>query len=124
MRVIDPGPFTTVQDLGRFGSGRYGVPASGAMDSFALRAGNLLVGNAPGEAGLEIGLGDLLLEATEDCLLAASGAGYDLWVRDRPMPFWLAVVVRRGWTIGLRKKAGGAWAYLAFAGGIQTPPVL
>jgi len=45
MIVIDPGPWTTVQDLGRYGYQRYGVPVSGAMDALALRVGNLLVGN-------------------------------------------------------------------------------
>lgn len=124
MRVIDPGPLTTVQDLGRFGFGRYGVPASGAMDWFALRAANLLVGNEPGEAGLEIGLGDVTLEATEDRVVAVAGAGYDLWIRERPRPLWLAMRVCRGWTVELRKRAGGTWAYLAIAGGVKTPKVL
>jgi antagonist of KipI len=121
LRVIDPGPFTTIQDLGRFGYGRFGVPASGAMDSFALRAANLLVGNAVTEAGLEIGLGDSILEATEDRVVAAAGAGYDLWVQGRPMPFWVATLVRRGWLIEMRKRSGGQWGYLAVGGGIQCP---
>ena len=47
--VISPGAFTTVQDLGRYGYQKYGVSISGAMDRFALRAGNLLVGNEEGE---------------------------------------------------------------------------
>jgi biotin-dependent carboxylase-like uncharacterized protein len=94
------------------------------MDSFALRAANLLVGNAEEQAGLEVGLGDILLEATGDHLVAAAGAGYDFWVRDRRMPLWMAVVVRRGWTFGLRKTTGGTWGYLTIAGGIHTPAVL
>ena len=46
-QIIDPGLFTTVQDLGRHTYQRYGVPVSGAMDAFALQAANLLVGNVP-----------------------------------------------------------------------------
>jgi antagonist of KipI len=45
IEVLEPGMLTTVQDLGRFGYQRYGVPVSGAMDGLALRAANLLVGN-------------------------------------------------------------------------------
>ena len=124
LRVIDPGPFTTIQDLGRFGHGRFGVPTSGAMDLFALCAANLLAGNAMTEAGLESGLGDLILEATDDYVVAATGAGYDLWVQGRPMPLWVATLVRRGWMIELRKRSGGQWGYLAIGGGIQCPVVL
>ena len=51
--VVKPGLLTTVQDLGRVGYQKYGVPSSGAMDQTALRAANLLVGNEEGAAGLE-----------------------------------------------------------------------
>ncbi|MDE3088416.1 MAG: KipI antagonist, partial [Chloroflexota bacterium] len=54
MEVIAPGLLTTVQDLGRVGYQKFGVPVSGAMDSFALRAANALVGNSPDSAALEI----------------------------------------------------------------------
>ncbi len=51
IRVVSPGMQTTVQDLGRFGWAHFGVSASGAADALALRAGNLLVGNAENAAG-------------------------------------------------------------------------
>ena len=50
LEVIESGIFTTVQDMGRYGYQRYGVPVSGALDQFALRVANLLVGNAEGDA--------------------------------------------------------------------------
>ena len=52
--ITKPGLLSTIQDLGRSGTQKYGVIASGAMDSFALRIANLLVGNRGQEAGLEI----------------------------------------------------------------------
>ncbi len=122
--IIDPSPYATIQDLGRLGYGRFGMPTAGAMDSFALRAANLLVGNVESAAGLEVGLGDLTLMATEDCVVAVAGAGYDLWVQGRPLPLWLAIMLRRGWELALRKGPGGCWAYLAVAGGLQCPAVL
>jgi len=124
LQAIDPGPFTTIQDLGRLGYGRFGVPTSGAMDSFALWAANLLVGNEEGAAGLEIGIGDATLVATDDCVIAVAGAGYDLCVHGHPMPSWMSILCRRGWTLELRKRPGGCWAYVAAAGGIQCPLVL
>ena len=56
IRVLSPGLHTTVQDLGRFGWAHFGISASGAADPFALRAGNLLVGNAENAAALEMTL--------------------------------------------------------------------
>ena len=56
LRIVQPGLLTTVQDLGRHGHQRDGVPPSGAMDEFALRLANILVGNGEGDAGLEITL--------------------------------------------------------------------
>ena len=54
LEIIEPGMLTTVQDVGRHGYGRFGVPVSGAMDTFALRAANLLVGNDDNAACLEM----------------------------------------------------------------------
>ena len=56
MVVAKPGWLTTVQDGGRRGYQRYGVPVGGAMDAFALRLANALVGNAPDAAALELTL--------------------------------------------------------------------
>jgi len=59
MKVIQvqaPGPFTTVQDLGREGFGPLGISPSGAADPISLRLGNRLVGNAEGAAALEMTL--------------------------------------------------------------------
>lgn len=66
--VIQPGPLITVQDLGRYGYQQYGMPVSGAMDNYALRVANLLVGNNEGEAGLEITLLGLQLRKFLDSL--------------------------------------------------------
>ena len=52
--IIQPGIFSTVQDLGRKGYLSSGIPPSGAMDRFALQMGNLLVKNSLGEAGIEM----------------------------------------------------------------------
>lgn len=122
--IIEASPLTTLQDLGRAGWARYGVPHCGAMDSVALRAANRLVGNSDGEAGIETSLGDLVVEATDDCVVAATGTGYDLYVSGRQLPLWMSVRVRRGQVIELQKRWGGCWAYLAVSGGLQCPVVL
>jgi antagonist of KipI len=45
--ITSPGFLTTVQDSGRYGYQRYGMPVSGAMDTFSLQLANSLVDNKP-----------------------------------------------------------------------------
>lgn len=124
LKVLEPGLLTTVQDLGRWGYERFGVPVAGAMDPFALQAANNLVGNPPDAAGLEITLVGPRLRATANCLMAVCGADLGLWVHRWKMPTWTAIFVRRGWEISLQGRKSGCRAYLAVAGGIDVPPLM
>ncbi len=124
LRVLSPGPLTTIQDLGRFAYERFGVPQSGAMDWFALRAANALVGNPPDAAGLEFILEAPVLQAGEDCLVAAAGRGYALQVHGRRVGLWRAAWVRRGEVISLAREGASGWGYLAVLGGIDAPLVM
>jgi antagonist of KipI len=94
------------------------------MDPFALQAANLLVGNPPGAAGLEITLAGPVLRATSPCLIAVGGADLGLRVNGQPLPPWISAYVRPGWTIEFAGRRSGCRAYLAVAGGISLPPVM
>ncbi|RPJ39394.1 MAG: allophanate hydrolase, partial [Chloroflexi bacterium] len=122
--VLSPGFFTTVQDLGRFGYERFGVPQSGAMDWFALRAVNGLVGNQPAAAALEFALDPPVLQTDGDCLIAAAGRGYVLHVQGRRVDLWRAAAVRKGETIYFTNEGASGWGYLAVLGGIEVPLVM
>lgn len=111
----------TIQDGSRRGYQRFGMPESGPMDAWAFRAANLLVGNPPGEACVEIGLSGAEFILDQLCLLAACGAGYRLSVNRREMPLWMAFLGKPGDCIQFVKEPGGNWVYLAVAGGIQSP---
>ncbi|MBC8077815.1 MAG: urea amidolyase, partial [Chloroflexales bacterium] len=122
--VIASGPLTTVQDGGRPAARRYGVPEGGAMDEFALRAANKLVGNAPLAAALEVTLGGLALAVLAPCVVAITGATLDLRCDGRALPLWTACVLRQGERLELGQRQAGARAYLALEGGIATAMVL
>jgi antagonist of KipI len=117
INILDAGFLTTVQDLGRHGYQRFGVPLAGAMDRFALAAANLLVYNPPGAAALEVGLQGAEFELDEDNLVAVTGSGFELRIDGKTMPLWTAVFARAGSRIALVKKGMGCWAYLGTAGG-------
>ncbi|MFB3853068.1 MAG: 5-oxoprolinase/urea amidolyase family protein [Vicinamibacterales bacterium] len=124
MEVIEPGAFTTVQDGGRYGFQRYGVPVSGAMDMVSLRSGNLLVGNDERAAGLEMTLSGPCLRFLADTVVAITGADLGARLDDGFVPTWCAVPVARGMTLSFRGARAGLRAYLAVAGGIDVPEVL
>ncbi len=122
--VLDPGFLTTVQDGGRHGWARFGVPPSGPVDLFAFRAANLLVSNAPGAAGLEVTLAGPTLRFLRDALVAVCGAAFELWVGRLPVPTWHALYVRAGQVVRFGARHSGARAYLACDGGIALPHFL
>ena len=122
--VIQPGIFSTVQDLGRRGHFASGIPPSGAMDRFALRLGNLLVQNPLGEAGLEMtGLG-----MTVRVLAGNRGrpdrGRFEAALNGNPLPLWETIALRPGDLLSVGKALSGWRGYLCVAGGIDVPQVL
>ncbi len=118
VEVLKPGLFTTIQDLGRPGYQRFGVSPGGAMDRFALRVANWLVGNEGNAAALEITLIGPELKFEADAIVAVGGAS----VRD--LPSWQPIRVSAGQRLSLDALTSGCRAYLAVAGGIDVKPVL
>jgi biotin-dependent carboxylase-like uncharacterized protein len=119
LHVISPGLLTTVQDLGRFGYAHFGISASGAADPLALRAANLLVGNAENAAALELTLNGGEFAFEQPALVALAGAdfgsGYPLW---EPFP------LRAGERLRCPRASNGARCYLAVRGGFAAPLVM
>lgn len=124
IEVIKPGLSTSVQDLGRPGYYHLGIPESGAMDRFALRAANLLVGNDEGDAVLEATFLGPELRFTADALIAVTGAELPPKANGSPRPTWTAFAMKAGEVLSFDFLKQGARAYIAVAGGIDVPVVL
>ena len=124
LEVLEPGLLTTVQDAGRRGWARYGIPPSGSLDPVAFAAANVLVGNPPDAATLEITLVGPRVRVQQECLIAVCGATFEVWAGTLPVPLWHAVYVRAGRIITFGARRNGARAYLAVSGGIALPPFL
>jgi antagonist of KipI len=124
IRVVVPGAFTTVQDLGRSGFAWAGVPPSGAMDVAALRVGNLLVGDDEESAALEITLHGPTLHFEEDAVVALTGAEIEADLDGTPVTTLESFRITSGSTLRLRQCTRGVRAYLAVRGGIDVPSIL
>lgn len=124
IRVISPGLATTVQDLGRPGYYHLGIPLSGGMDRFALRAANMLVGNDEGAAVLEAVFMGPELEFTGDATVAVTGAELPPRVDGLAREIWTSFKMRAGQVLSFDYLKKGARAYIAVSGGIDVPVVL
>jgi biotin-dependent carboxylase-like uncharacterized protein len=81
LRIISAGLGTSVQDAGRFGAQRFGIPTAGALDRVAMAAANTVVGNPPGTAALEmLYLGATLEIVADSVRVACVGLGAELEV--------------------------------------------
>lgn len=123
-KVIRPGGFTTIQDAGRYGYQDQGVPISGALDGFALSAANILLGNDPAAAGLEISLLGPKLRALQPVRVAVCGSDLGVRVDKRPAPTWQAFSLEEGQVLEFTRPIDGARAILALAGGVAAPKFL
>lgn len=120
--VIHAGPHVTVQDGGRPGLMRYGVPASGPMDRMSLRIANAALGNPPGQAGVEVSLGGLALDCRSGAVtVAVAGGGFIVGAGERTLGSWQVLTVRAGERLAIRPGPWGNWTCLAFAGQLQAP---
>lgn len=124
LEIIETGFLITIQDGGRTGWRRFGVPLSGAMDRFALAAANHLVGNPAATAGLEAAFSGGRFRADEDLLVAVGGPGWALEVEGRELPGWMAAKINAGDCFSLVMSGQGRWGYLAIHGGVEVTPVM
>jgi antagonist of KipI len=120
-KVIHPGIYTTYQDLGRRGLRKLGIPISGAMDRSALRAANLLVGNAESQPGVEVTLQALEMVALKPLIVAVTGADLQFSINSDYHPPWRSFLLRAGDVVHFRRRKSGLRAYLAVRGGFRAP---
>jgi len=123
LRVVGAGLQTTVQDLGRRGHQRDGVPGGGAMDRSALRVGNALVGNDDGAAALEATLIGPAIIFGDPTLIALTGGDLEPTIDGSAVPLWRSIHVHRGAKLGFGRPKLGCRTYLVVAGGIDVPMI-
>ena len=128
IEILAPGALATVQDLGRVGHLRFGVGTAGAMDRLALAAGNLMLGNAPGAAGIEIPVFPFQVRFLSDQAFAVTGGDFAARLDEHPLLPWWTQRARAGQVLTLGGPSGqpgaGARAYLLLHGGVDVPVVL
>ena len=121
IKVKKGGFLTTVQDLGRIGYQKFGMPVAGAMDNFSYRVANFLVGNKENEAVLEATLLGPELEFDCDISFAVTGANMKPALNGKEISMWESYKATKGDTLSLGVVTSGLRAYIAFSGSIEVP---
>lgn len=121
--IDDIGPASSVQDAGRHGAQRYGLPPSGAMDLLSLAAANSLLGNAPFAAAIEIGPLGASFSAQDGAVrVGLGGAPRSVTLAGEPIAIPCSLTLQPGATLRLGGARGGVFSYLAIEGGILGEP--
>lgn len=118
------GLLTTIQDLGRPGYGRFGVPVSGAMDPLALRIANRLVENRDDLPALEITALGPTIEFPQETRFALAGANLSPKLSGTAIDVWRDHLARAGEVLEFGPRRQGARCYLAISGGVLAPYVM
>lgn len=118
--IVKPGLLDTIQDMGRFGYGNWGINPGGVMDTYASRVANMLVGNETTEAVIEIHFPGAQILFEQNALISLTGADFTPTLNDEPLPLWRPIVVRKNTVLHFPKLQHGARCYLAVHGGINV----
>jgi biotin-dependent carboxylase-like uncharacterized protein len=124
LRILEPGPLTLVQDLGRATLAAQGVGRSGAADLGAHALAQRLCGNDPTAAGLEVLVGGLVLRADGAVVVAITGARVGVLVDGIPRGTDHALHLSSGSELRLTTASSGVRAYVGVRGGVDAPTVL
>lgn len=117
LSVSFAGPHVSVQDAGRPGLMRFGVPLSGPMDRVSFKAANVALGNAPEAPGIEVSMGGLSLECKSgEVTFAVAGGGFIVDHAGSKRSSWCIATLRAGDRLTVRPGHWGSWTYLTFAG--------
>ena len=125
LEVVACGPLTSIQDHGRIGLARLGIPRSGAMDALSLELANALVGNAPGEAAIELAWMGLTLRAhAAPVTLSVTGVPAHVRRGGRDGAAHATIVLQPGEVLDVGRAERGVFMYVAAGGGFEIVPVL
>lgn len=124
LEILTPGLATTVQDRGRFGYYRFGIPQGGAMDQYAAALANRLVGNTPDDAVLECTYVGPKLSVDAPTVIAVTGAPVEVQVNGVAQASNARLELAAGDEVSFGMLKQGSKFFIAVAGGIDVPEVL
>ncbi len=118
LKIIKAGILDTIQDNGRYGYQHLGINPTGAMDKYAMQVTNMLAGNKPNEAIIEMHFPAAVFMFTQPALIALGGADFSASINGESVPVHRPIIVGKNDVLQFHKPINGARTYLAVAGGL------
>jgi len=120
IEVLQPGLFSSIQDLGRFGFQKFGVPHSGVMDRYAMRICNLILGNPEETSVLEITMQGPQLKFNAPTAICISGANLSPEINGNAIENNTIILIQEDDILKFGKRRSGFRSYLGIIGGFDT----
>lgn len=124
LRIIEPGPLSLLQDLGRYGHQNIGVSPGGPMDAHAFHWANRLLKNHRNDAQIEINLGQFKCVFLTQTTIAITGADMAAELNGAVIQPWQSYTINTGDRLSFKGSKSGLRAYLAVRGGFDVPKIL
>ena len=124
IRILYPGIYNTVQDKGRFGFAKKGVPQSGSLDMYAAELANTLLNNDENCALLEVTFGQGKFEFTSQTFICISGGDFSPKLNSERVEMNRPIKVEAGFVLSFGKRIYGARTYISVLGGVKSKLVL
>jgi len=121
LRIIKSGVLDTIQDSGRYRFQHLGINPGGAMDRFASRAANILVGNNGHEALIELHFPSAILLFEQQALITLTGADFSATINGDPVPLWQPLLLAKNSILQFQRLKQGARCYLAIREKLNIP---
>ncbi|WP_299521667.1 biotin-dependent carboxyltransferase family protein [Winogradskyella sp.] len=124
LRVLKSGFYTTIQDVGRFGFRAFGVPVSGAMDSYSSQFANALLGNSKSSALIEMIMVGGIFQFMKPTMIAISGADMNAKLNNEPIEHNRIISINAEDILSFGNASKGVRSYLAIKDGLMSERVL
>jgi len=124
IEVVNPGIFTSIQDMGRTGYRHLGIPVGGFMDTETATLANKLLGNKEGAACVEFASPGPSVRFLKDTNFTITGIGLKAKLNKRAVSAARVIEAREGDLLEIGSFTGCFWGYLALGGGIGSEVVL
>ena len=121
--ILHPGIYCSVQDQGRFGHTKIGVPQAGCADTYAAKMANVLLKNHEKDALIEITFGQGEFKFTSDTYICLTGGDFSPKLNGKLIKMQSVYFIKKDSVLSFGKRVYGARVYLSVQGGIQTEKV-
>jgi antagonist of KipI len=120
LHILRNGLLDSIQDGGRYGYQHLGINPGGAMDTIAMRVANMLVGNDPNEAVIEMHFPAAEIQFEQTMLMSLAGADFTATINGEAAPLLHPIMVQKGSILRFKQQQNGARVYLAVEGGFMA----